>query len=686
MCFLRYAVFSLLVCCCYYTQAQDRWSVQKTSEWYQHQDWLTGANFIPSTAINQLEMWQEETFDTAIINRELGYAEGIGFNIMRVYLHHVAWQQDPEGFKSRLNQYLTISARHQIKTMFVFFDDCWMDTYSAGKQPLPRQSVHNSGWLKDPGSRIDDTPALMDTLEIYVKDILNTFKDDERILVWDLYNEPGHFKHGDKSWPLLRNVVKWARTVHLDQPITIGLWNPAFSDFNAFQIANSDVISFHNYRDSSSMLQAIDTLQAYGRPLLCTEYMKRPNNSTFATIFPILKRNGVAAINWGLVAGKTQTNYPQGNKGGEAEPEVWYHDIFHKDGTPFDLHEVELIRKLNTPVLTDGPYISYQNGRGYSCTISNNVPMVDSFPEEKKTQQEFEVHSSQGDHRFSLKLHSLDQYTPCQYTSPGKLLVVSDIEGEFSSFVQLMKSCGVIDANYKWVFGDGHLVICGDLFDRGKDVAAYLWLLYKLDEEAIIAGGYVHVILGNHDIMNLSGDYRYVASKYSSAASLLQKNYKELYAKNTELGRWLRSKNIIEKIGNMLFLHAGVSPELNKRAWNLEAINNNCRKYYDQSRKVIPDSLQIFFSADGPFWYRGYFMGKSTTDIDVNKTLAFYGCKQIVVGHTIVDSIKSMYNGKVIGVDVNHHNGNHQALMIENGTCYILHSDGTKILLNTKDI
>jgi hypothetical protein len=327
--------------------AQAPWSAEKAHQWYAQQPWITGANFIPSTAVNQLEMWQADTFDPATIQKELGYAAAIGFNTMRVYLHHVAWQEDAEGFKNRIRQYLELAAQQNIKTIFVFFDDCWKDQYQSGPQPAPVPGIHNSGWLKDPGGYIDHNPALMDTLERYVKDILTTFKTDDRIRIWDLYNEPGHFGHGDKSWPLLKNVVQWARAVQPVQPLTIGIWNRELGAFNQFQLENSDVLSFHNYRDTTSLTAAIDTLKKYRRPVICTEYMKRPNNSTFATHLPIFKASHVGAINWGLVAGKTQTNYPQGNKGGEALPAVWYHDIFRVDGSPFDEKEIVVIKKMN---------------------------------------------------------------------------------------------------------------------------------------------------------------------------------------------------------------------------------------------------------------------------------------------------------------------------------------------------
>ncbi|MGO4291954.1 1,4-beta-xylanase [Chitinophaga sp. RAB17] len=344
---MKAIVVLLLFSTTLYAQSPSTWSTDKANNWYAQQPWMTGANFIPSTAVNQLEMWQEDTFDPTTIKTELGYAAAIGFNTMRVYLHHVAWQEDAAGFKNRIKQYLRIAASYNIKTIFVFFDDCWRDQYHPGTQPAPIPGVHNSGWLKDPGGYIDNNPALMDTLQWYVKDVLTTFENDERISMWDLYNEPGHFGHGDKSWPLLKNVVSWARAIQPSQPITIGIWNKDFTAFNQFQLENSDVITFHNYRDTTSLLTAIDTLKGYKRPVICTEYMKRPNNSTFATHLPIFKVNSVGAINWGLVAGKTQTNYPQGNKGGEAAPALWYHDIFRPDGSPFDEQEISFIKKIN---------------------------------------------------------------------------------------------------------------------------------------------------------------------------------------------------------------------------------------------------------------------------------------------------------------------------------------------------
>ncbi len=330
-------------------QNNGRWSEQKAREWYNRFGWLRGSNFIVHTAVNQLEMWQAETFDTLGIDQDLAFAQSIGMNCMRVFLHHAAWQENPEGFKARMNKYLDIASAHGIITLFVFFDDCWNETYHTGKQPEPRPGIHNSGWLRDPGKLWYEEPALRDTLERYEKDILLTFGHDKRILLWDLYNEPGNNKMGDKSMTLLRLAFTWAREVHPDQPLSAGVWNKSLAALNQFQLENSDVITYHNYDPPAAHQQAIDTLLHFGRPLLCTEYMARRNNSLFTNIMPLLKKENIAAINWGLVAGKTNTIYawdtpmPSG-----AEPPIWFHDIVRPDGTPFSAEEIKYIKTLTS--------------------------------------------------------------------------------------------------------------------------------------------------------------------------------------------------------------------------------------------------------------------------------------------------------------------------------------------------
>lgn len=347
--YIIFSVFSFMLIATHVSAQQERniWSKEKAAKWYRTQGWLRGSNFIPSTAINQLEMWQQESFDTATIHRELGFAASIGFNAMRVFLHHAAWQVDKDGFKKRMNQYLTIASKHHIVTLFVLFDDCWNDTYKTGAQPSPKTGIHNSGWLRDPGKLFYEDSTLITVLEQYVKDILTSFKHDKRIVLWDVYNEPGNSGYGNKSLRLLTNVFKWGREINPDQPLSSGVWNPDLKELNHFQLTNSDVITYHNYSNETEHLQVIDSLKKYGKPLLCTEYMARTRGSRFANIMPLLKQNNVAAFNWGLVSGKTNTIYawdtpmPDG-----AEPEIWFHDIFRKDGSVFSKEEVALIKSL----------------------------------------------------------------------------------------------------------------------------------------------------------------------------------------------------------------------------------------------------------------------------------------------------------------------------------------------------
>jgi len=323
------------------------WTQEQALNWQNEHGWLRGCDFIPSTAINQLEMWQAATFDSVTINRELGWAENIGMNCMRVYLHHLAWEMDKEGFKNRMNKYLNIADRHGIKTIFVFFDDCWNATYQTGKQPDPKPGIHNSGWVRDPGDLMFSDSTLVAELEDYVKDVLTTFKDDQRVALWDLYNEPGNSGYGSKSMPLLQHVFTWGWEVRPSQPLSAGVWNLSLSDLNRFQVEHSDIITYHNYEEPEKHQAAIDTLKRYDRPLVCTEYMARRNNSLFKNIMPLLKKENIGAINWGLVSGKTNTKYawdtpiPDGS-----EPELWFHDIFRPDGTPYDQEEVNLIKSL----------------------------------------------------------------------------------------------------------------------------------------------------------------------------------------------------------------------------------------------------------------------------------------------------------------------------------------------------
>jgi len=329
-------------------QAGQVWSVEKANAWYAGHKWLSGADYIPSNAINQLEMWQADTFSPDLIDKELGWAEGIGFNTMRVFLHSEAWKQDPAGFKKRVDQFLTIAAKHGIQPMFVFFDDCWNKTSAPGKQPEPKTGIHNSGWVQDPGDPASSDVTKFPALEKYMTDVMGSFAHDKRILLWDLYNEPGNGGKKEGTLPLLREVIKWARAVNPDQPISIGLWDWGFEKLNALQLLNSDIITYHNYEEPVWHERTIKLLKASGRPLICTEYMARSRNSRFSNILPLLKKENVGAINWGFAAGKTNTKYAWDTPLADgSEPIEWFHEIFKADGTPYRQDEVDLIKKIN---------------------------------------------------------------------------------------------------------------------------------------------------------------------------------------------------------------------------------------------------------------------------------------------------------------------------------------------------
>jgi len=348
------------------TATASRWSEEKANEWYAKQEWLVGANFSPSTAINQLEMWQEDTFDPETIDRELGWAADMGMNTMRVYLHDLPYEQDSTGFIDRIDQFLKISEKHHIKPLLVFFDSCWDPFPEAGKQRAPKPHVHNSGWVQSPGQYALKDSTQYPRLERYVKGVVSHFAEDDRILGWDIWNEPDNMTGPsyeaveikdkvDYVIPLLDKAFKWARSVNPSQPLTSGIWgggdwssHEQLKPIEKLQIENSDIISFHHYEEPADFEKRLTELQRYNRPLLCTEYMARHNGSTFEGFLPIAKENQVAMFNWGFVDGKTQTKYPWDSwtKTYTAEPELWFHDILRTDGTPYIAEEVELIKEM----------------------------------------------------------------------------------------------------------------------------------------------------------------------------------------------------------------------------------------------------------------------------------------------------------------------------------------------------
>lgn len=288
----------------------DRWSVKKASSWQQKVGWKAGANFAPSTAVNELEMFQAATFDLNTIDRELGYAENLGMGVIRVFLHNLLWTQDSTGFLHRLDQFLAVADKHHISVMFVLFDSCWLPNPVLGPQPAPIPGVHNSQWVQAPGYDILHDKVQFDKLELYVHGVVSHFKHDSRVLAWDFWNEPDNSGYSDELiQPLLQKVAKWVRAADPSQPLTTPVWtNPASPDYTPFQrvqMDNSDVISFHIYDNAANTQTAIANFQAYeeGRPVICTEYMARTAGSTFEPHLEIMRDANVIAINWGLVSG-----------------------------------------------------------------------------------------------------------------------------------------------------------------------------------------------------------------------------------------------------------------------------------------------------------------------------------------------------------------------------------------------
>jgi len=347
------------------TAQSPRWSEQRAQEWYAKQPWLVGSDYIPANAINELEMWQADTFDPQRIDLELGWAESLGFNTMRVFLHDLLWQQDPEGFKKRIDTFLTIANKHHIRPLFVLFDSCWDPYPKLGKQHAPVPGVHNSGWVQSPGAAALKDPAQYPRLEAYVKGVVGAFAKDDRVLGWDIWNEPGGTNEGSYEKTevankeelvaaLMPKAFAWARSAGPTQPLTSGLWEDWSSPeklgaIQTIQLELSDVISFHSYDNPEEFEKRVKWLQPYHRPILCTEYMARGNGSTFQGILPLAKKYHVAAYNWGLVAGKTQTYFPWDSWGKpytDRPLPQWHHDIFQTDGKPYRVEETNFIKSI----------------------------------------------------------------------------------------------------------------------------------------------------------------------------------------------------------------------------------------------------------------------------------------------------------------------------------------------------
>jgi hypothetical protein len=342
-----------------------KWSEEKANDWYSRQPWLVGANYIPATAVNQLEMWQNDTFDIDRINLEFMWAESLGMNTMRVFLHDLLWKQDPGGFRKRVDKFLTVAKRRHIRPIFVLLDSSWDPFPEQFHQRPPQPGIYNSRWLQSPGANALADPKQEQRILEYVANLILAFADDDRILAWDVWNEPdnqnqssyGRVERPDKLKlveRLLPKVFQYARSGRPTQPVTSGLWHDDWSSpdklspIEKIQLEQSDIVSFHSYDKPEVFEKRVESLEQYKRPIFCTGYMARPRGSTFETILPIAKKHKVAAYNWGFVAGKTQTYLPWDSWEkpyvGDRQPAVWFQDIFRSNGAPYSQAEVDFIK------------------------------------------------------------------------------------------------------------------------------------------------------------------------------------------------------------------------------------------------------------------------------------------------------------------------------------------------------
>lgn len=326
-----------------------RWERDRARAWYDSVLWPLGCNYVPSTAVNQLEMWQEPTFDPETIDRELAWAADLGFTTVRIFLHDLMWREDRDGLLQRLDQVLGLAWSHGISTMPIFLDGVWNNFSYSGPQADPIPGIHNSRWVQSPNPKVVVAPEEWDPLRDYIQTIIDIHRDDERILLWDLYNEPGNEGMVDNAIPLVEATFRWAREVAPSQPLTAGVWNyhERFSQLNSVQLAASDIATFHWYGDLDTTTQLVDALELRGRPIMCTEYMARPMGSRFETHLRLFHERRVGAVHWGLVQGRTQTHLAWTSTYGEEEPEEWFHDVLRPDGSVYEQSEADLFRELS---------------------------------------------------------------------------------------------------------------------------------------------------------------------------------------------------------------------------------------------------------------------------------------------------------------------------------------------------
>ena len=354
--FVLTAAFILAACC----GKGGQWSEEKANEWYSATDWPVGCDYVPAYAGNQLQMWQSGTWNPEEIDKELGWAEELGFNTVRIFLHHKLWESEKDAFFSHIEEFLRIADSHGISSLVTLFTNGGSEERFTGEDISPVKGIHNSIWAQTPGISIVNNPDRWGEMEKYEKDVLRHFGNDKRIIAWCLYNEPENVP-ACRTLPFMKKAFAWAWETRPSQPLTATVITNPFTrkvkyyerfPVITFACENSDIISFHCYDGTEEQQAFLNMLKPFNRPIFCTEYMARTRGCTFQSSLPLFKENKVAAYSFGLVNGATQCHYPWNEiKDGrkiafEEEPELWFHDILLPDGPPRYPEEVEFIRSV----------------------------------------------------------------------------------------------------------------------------------------------------------------------------------------------------------------------------------------------------------------------------------------------------------------------------------------------------
>lgn len=331
----------------------ERWTKEQIWAWWDGQKWPVGANYVTSDAVNDIEMWMDATFNAPLIQKELNIAAQLGLNSVRVFLSYLVWAHEGETFLKNFETFLSLAAEAGLTVMPILFDDCAFDfgkDPEYGPQPAPVPGVHNSRWVPSPGFALQDDPEQLPALQEYVQAVVGAHREDLRILVWDLYNEPGNSGRRPKALPLLQHVFAWARACDPVQPLTAGAWR--FTDNAEVEkccVEQSDIISFHAYTPMERTQELLQVFESCGRPMLITEWLHRPNDNMLLDHLPLFHERKIGAWQWGMILGKTQTNLNWATMNGgvpEPNPALWQHDLLYPDGSPYCQAEIDLIAKL----------------------------------------------------------------------------------------------------------------------------------------------------------------------------------------------------------------------------------------------------------------------------------------------------------------------------------------------------